>query len=41
MRTSQRGIDLIKEFESLHDEDLKKPGLQPKMDPVGIWTGNA
>ncbi|KPE50133.1 lysozyme [Chryseobacterium indologenes] len=38
MRTSQRGIDLIKEFESLHDGDLKKPGLQPKMDPVGIWT---
>ncbi|QIY92252.1 lysozyme [Chryseobacterium gallinarum] len=38
MRTSQKGIDLIKEFESLHDGDLKKPGLQPNMDPVGIWT---
>ncbi|MEJ5105489.1 lysozyme [Chryseobacterium sp. MYb328] len=38
MKTSQKGIDLIKEFESLHDGDLKKPGLQPKMDPVGIWT---
>ncbi|WP_126654132.1 lysozyme [Chryseobacterium aureum] len=38
MRTSQKGINLIKEFESLHDGDLKKPGLQPKMDPVGIWT---
>lgn len=38
MRTSQIGIDLIKEFESLHDGDLKKPCLQPKMDPLGIWT---
>lgn len=38
MKTSQKGINLIKEFESLHDGDLKKPGLQPKMDPVGIWT---
>jgi len=31
-------LDLIKQFESLHDGDLKKVGLQPKMDPVGIWT---
>lgn len=38
MKTSQQGIDLIKEFESLHDGDLKKAGLQPKMDPIGIWT---
>lgn len=38
MKTSQKGIDLIKSFEGLHDGDLKKPGLQPKMDPVGIWT---
>lgn len=38
MKTSQKGINLIKEFESLHDGDLKKIGLQPKMDPVGIWT---
>lgn len=38
MRTSQAGIKLIKEFESLHDGDLKQIGLQPKMDPVGIWT---
>jgi len=38
MKTGQQGIDLIKEFESLHDGDLKKIGLQPKMDPVGIWT---
>lgn len=30
--------DLIKYFESLHDGNLQKIGLQPKMDPVGIWT---
>ena len=38
MRTSKNGLDLIKEFESLHDGDLKQIGLQPKMDPIGIWT---
>jgi lysozyme len=38
MRTSIVGIDLIKEFESLHDGDLSHIGLQPKMDPIGIWT---
>ncbi|WP_407402247.1 lysozyme [Chryseobacterium sp.] len=38
MKTGTKGIALIKEFESLHDGDLKKVGLQPKMDPVGIWT---
>lgn len=31
-------LALIKHFESLHDGDLTKIGLQPKMDPVGIWT---
>ncbi len=31
-------LDLIKRFESLHDGDLSKIGLQPKLDPVGIWT---
>lgn len=31
-------LNLIKHYESLHDGDLKKVGLQPKMDPVGIWT---
>lgn len=31
-------LDLIKQFESLHDGDLKKIGLQPKQDPIGIWT---
>jgi lysozyme len=38
MRTSIVGINLIKEFESLHDGDLSMIGLQPKMDPIGIWT---
>jgi len=38
MKTSQIGIDLIKHFEGLHDGDLHEIGLQPKMDPVGIWT---
>lgn len=31
-------IDIIKHYESLHDGDLKKIGLQPKMCPAGIWT---
>ena len=38
MKTSKIGIDLIKSFESLHDGDLTLIGLQPKMDPIGIWT---
>ena len=38
MKTNQEGINLIKHFESLHDGDLKQIGLQPKMDPIGIWT---
>lgn len=38
MTTSNKGKDLIKSFESLHDGDLSILGLQPKMDPVGIWT---
>lgn len=38
MKTSQKGIELIKYFEQLHDGDLKKIGLQPKMCPAGIWT---
>ena len=38
MKTGIKGIDLIKEFESLHDGDLKQVGLQPKMCPAGIWT---
>lgn len=35
---NKAGLDLIKHFESLHDGDLKQIGLQPKMDPIGIWT---
>jgi len=38
MKTSQLGIDLIKSFESAHDGDLRKIGLQPKECPSGIWT---
>ena len=38
MKINNLGIDLIKKFESLHDGDLKTIGLQPKMDPIGIWT---
>ena len=35
---NQATTDLIKHFESLHDGDLSIVGLQPKMDPIGIWT---
>lgn len=38
MKTGRKGIELIKSFESLHDGDLTQIGLQPKMDPIGIWT---
>jgi len=38
MRTSNTGLTLIKHFESLHDGDLSKIDLQPKQDPIGIWT---
>ena len=38
MRTSIVGINLIKEFESLHDGDLSIIGLQPKMCPALVWT---
>lgn len=38
MKTGSKGIELIKHFESLHDGDLSKIGLQPKMCPAGIWT---
>jgi lysozyme len=38
MKTNKEGINLIKHFESLHDGNLKQIGLQPKMDPIGIWT---
>ena len=38
MKTGTLGLNLIKSFEGLHDGDLKQIGLQPKMDPIGIWT---
>ena len=38
MRISEKGIDLIKYYEGLHDGDLSTIGLQPKMCPAGIWT---
>lgn len=38
MRTSINGLNLIKEFESLHDGDLSIIGLQPKMCPAKVWT---
>jgi lysozyme len=38
LKTSKSGKDIIKYYEGLHDGDLKKIGLQPKMCPAGIWT---
>ena len=38
MKTSNKGIQLLKHFEGLHDGDKSKPGLQPEMDSAGIWT---
>jgi lysozyme len=38
MKINESGIKLIKQFESLHDGDLKTIGLQPKMCPAQIWT---
>ena len=36
--TNENCVILIKKWESLHDGDLKKIGLQPKMCPAGVWT---
>lgn len=38
MKTSENALDIIKTYESLHDGDLRKIGLQPKECPSGIWT---
>jgi len=38
MKTSVNGLNLIKEFESLHDGDTSMIGLQPKMCPAQVWT---
>jgi len=32
------GLELIKHYESLHDGDMSRIGLQPKMCPARIWT---
>lgn len=37
-KVNQETIDLIKRFEGLHDGDLSKIGLQPKLCPAGVWT---
>jgi lysozyme len=34
----ERAVNLIKKYEGLHDGDLHQIGLQPKPDPIGIWT---
>ena len=38
MKTSTKGINLIKKFESINDGDLKQIGLQPKKDCSGYYT---
>jgi len=38
MKISEKGLMLIRHFESLHDGDLTIIWLQPKMCPAGIWT---
>lgn len=37
-RVSSVGLDLIKSFEGLHDDDKRTPVLEPEADPVGIYT---
>lgn len=36
--TTKKTLQLIKHYESIHDGNLKKIGLQPKLCPAGIWT---
>lgn len=38
MVTSDKGLELIKFFESIHDGDMTKIGLQPKLCPAGIFS---
>jgi lysozyme len=38
MKTSDDGLRVIRHYESLHDGDLTKLGLQPKLCPAGVWT---
>jgi len=38
MTARDRCLEILKYSESLHDGDLSMIGLQPKLDPAGIWT---
>jgi lysozyme len=38
MRIGGNGLSIEMHYESLNDDDLTIIGLQPKMDPAGIWT---
>ena len=38
MKIGEKGSQLIKHYEGLHDGDLKKIGLQAKLCPAGVWT---
>lgn len=38
MAIGEKGLVLIKHFETLHDGDLTVIGLQPKMCPAQVWT---
>lgn len=38
MKIGEKGSQLIKHYEGLHDGDLSKIGLQPKLCPAGVWT---
>lgn len=35
---SEQGFAFTKAYETLHDGDLTKIGLQPKLCPAGVWT---
>jgi lysozyme len=38
MLVNEATLDLIRQFESLHDGDLSQIGLQPKLCPADVWT---
>lgn len=38
LKVSKDCIDVVTHFEGIHDGDLSKIGLQPKLCPSGIWT---
>lgn len=37
-KVDEKGLELITHYEGLHDGDLTRIGLQPKLCPAGIWT---